>query len=134
MVQNFCGQRIIQHTNDKFLFSRVECKQTLDQLAWLCTLHHAGQSSNPLGVDLLTRGGVVYLHVEKNPLVYPMPNHRSKSRPVSRKLRYHCVWVGQRFGGFIDLREKIFFLSIMPEGCLTPRVSSFFFKSRIYNN
>jgi hypothetical protein len=71
MVQNFCGQRIIQHTNDKFLFSKVECKQTLDQLAWLCTLHHAGQSSNPLGVDLLTRGGVVYLHVEKIPSSTP---------------------------------------------------------------
>jgi hypothetical protein len=126
MVLNFCGQRIIQHTNDKFLFSRVECKRMLDQLAWLCTLHHAGQSLNPLETDLLARGGVVYLRVEKNPLVCPTPNHRSKSSLVSRELQYYCVWVGQRFGGFIDLRENVFFLSTMPEACFTPAGRVFF--------
>jgi hypothetical protein len=35
------------------------------------------------------------------------------------------VRVGQGFGGFLDLHEKVFFLAKMPGGCLTPRRSSF---------
>jgi hypothetical protein len=48
----------------------------------------------------------------KNPLVCPMPKHRSKakSRSFSHGLRCRCVWVGQGFEGFLDLREKVFFL------------------------
>jgi hypothetical protein len=65
-------------------------------------------------VDLLAGGSAVYLRVEKNPLVCPTPKNRSKASPVSRELQYRCVLVGQRFGGFLDLREKIFFLSTVP--------------------
>ena len=74
----------------------------------------------PPEADLLAEGGAVYLRVEKNPLVWPTPKHRSKASPVSWELRCHCVWVGQRFGGFLGLREKVFFLSTMPEAVLTP--------------
>ena len=74
----------------------------------------------PPEADLLAEGGTVYLRVEKNPLVWPTPKHRSKASPVSRELWCRYVWVGQRFGGFLDLREKVFFLSTMPGGCLTP--------------
>ena len=40
---------------------------------------------------------------------------------------YICVRMGQGFGGFLDLREKVFFLNAMPGGCLTPRRSSFIY-------
>jgi hypothetical protein len=67
--------------------------------------------------------------LKKNPLICPTPKHRSKARPVSRELRCRYVRVGQRFGGFLDLCEKIFFLSTVPGGCLNPRGSSFFYCS-----
>jgi hypothetical protein len=40
-----------------------------------------------------------------------------RSRSLSHVLRCRCVWVGQRFGGFLDLCE-VFFL-INTRGCLT---------------
>ena len=86
----------------------------------------AGQSSNPLGAFLLAAGGVVYLRVEKNPLVYPTPKHRSKVSLVLRELRCRCVWVGQRFTGFLNLREKVFFLSTMLGAVLPPWVEFFY--------
>jgi hypothetical protein len=64
--------------------------------------------------------------LKKNPLVCSTSKHSYKASPVSRMLRCHCVWLGQGFGVFLDLCEKIFFLRKMPEGCLTPRGSSFF--------
>jgi hypothetical protein len=57
------------------------------------------------------------------------PKHRSKASPVSRELRCCCVWVGWSFGGFLDLYEKIFFLSIMSGGLSPPRVEYFFFET-----
>jgi len=77
-------------------------------------------------VNLLAEGGAVYLRVEKNLLFCPTPKHRSKASLVSRELRCHCVWVGQRFGGFLDQREKVFFLSTMTGGCLIPAGRVFF--------
>ena len=45
------------------------------------------------------------------------------------ELRCRCVWVGQGFGGFLDLRGKIFFLSRNTRGCLATadRVFLYFF-------
>ena len=84
----------------KFLYSFV----------WLCTLHPAGQSSNPLGGGFVGwRRRNLFARWKKNPLVFPTPKHGSKASPVSRELRCRCVWVGQRFEGFLDLREKVFF-------------------------
>ena len=60
-----------------------------------------------------------------------MPKHRSKDRPkslvVSHGLRCRYVRVGQGFGGFFDLREKIFFLKICPGAVLPPQVEFFMF-------
>ncbi|AQK62514.1 Ycf20-like protein, partial [Zea mays] len=55
-----------------------------------------------------------------------MPKHRSKAQPRSRSfsygLRCRCVWVGQGFEGFLDLREKVFFLLKCPGAVLPPQV------------
>jgi hypothetical protein len=87
-----------------------------------------GQSSNPLGRICWPEEAQFICALKKNPLVYPTPNHRSKANSVSWELRCRCVW-GERaeVRGFLNLREKVFFLSTMPEGCLTLRGSSFFF-------
>jgi hypothetical protein len=98
----------------------LECKRTLDQLVWLCALHPVGQSSNPLESGFVGRRRRNLLAHQKNPLVFPTPKHRSKASSVLQELRCHCVWLGQRFGGFLDLREKVFLLSTMSGGCLTP--------------
>ena len=45
----------------------------------------------------------------------------------SHGLRCHCVWVGQGFGGFLDLREKVFFLIQCPGAVLPPAGRVFFF-------
>jgi hypothetical protein len=37
-----------------------------------------------------------------------------------------CVWVGQGFGGFLDLREKVFFLLKCPGAVLPPAGQVFF--------
>ena len=75
---------------------------TLVHLVWLCALHPAAQSSNPLRVDLLAGGGVVYLRVEKK------SPHLSHAKTQ------------------VDLRENVFFLSAMLGSCLTPRVEFYF--------
>jgi hypothetical protein len=59
----------------------------------------------------------------------PCLKHRSKASPVSRELWCRCVWMGQRFGSFFDLHEKVFFLSTMSRGCLTPTGRVFFYLS-----
>ena len=102
-------------------------KRTLDQLVWLCALHSAGQSSNPLGDGFVgRRRRSLSACWKKKSLVCPTSKHRCKASPVSRELRCRCVSVGQRFGGFLDLCGKIFFLSIIPRDCHTP-ASRFFF-------
>ena len=103
-------------------------KRTLDQLVWLCALHSAGQSSNPLRDGFVGRRRRSLSARWKKSLVCPTPKHRSKASPVSRELRCRCVWVGQRFEGFLDLRENVFFfLSIMPRDCYTPASPIFFY-------
>ena len=38
----------------------------------------------------------------------------------SHELQCRCVWMGQGFGGFLDLREKVFFLMQCPGAVLPP--------------
>ena len=41
------------------------------------------------------------------------------------RLRCRCVWVGQGFEGFLDLREKVLLLNVMPGGGFPPQVQFF---------
>jgi hypothetical protein len=65
--------------------------------------------------------------VVKNILVCSTSKHRSKISLISRVLRCRCVWVGQRFGDFLDLCEKVIFLIQYRVGGLTPHRPSFFY-------
>jgi len=50
-----------------------------------------------------------------------MPKHRSRAR-------CRCVWVGQGFGGFLDLREKVFFL-MQCTGAVLPPAGRVFYET-----
>jgi hypothetical protein len=59
-----------------------------------------------------------------------MPKHGSKAQPRSQSfshgIRCRCVWVGQGFGGFLDLCEKVFFL-VQYSGVVLPPTGRVFF-------
>ena len=80
------------------------------QMVTLCARHPADQSSTPMGSGFLAGGGAVYLRVakKKSPRL-PHVQSIVGVRPFSR-VTDHYVWVGQGFGDFLDLREKVFFL------------------------
>lgn len=61
----------------------------------------------PRRADLLAGGDAVYLRIEKNALAGSTSKHMSKTGLVSHGLWYRCVWVEWRFGGFLDLRERL---------------------------
>jgi hypothetical protein len=98
------------------------CKRTLDRFTPCRT-----EFEPPSKTGSLAGGGVVYLHVEEKSPSLLTPKHRSKASPISRELQCRCIWVGQRFGGFPDLREKVF-LSTMP-GAVYPAGRGLFFLS-----
>ena len=98
-----------------------KCKRTLDLAVRFASCR--SEFEPPRGGFVSRRRSNFICALKKNPLIYPTSKHRSKASPVSRELRYRCVWVGQRFEGFLDLRENVFFLSTMPGG--PPRVEFF---------
>jgi hypothetical protein len=101
------------------------CKRTLDRFTPCRT-----EFEPPSKTGSLAGGGVVYLHVEEKSPSLLTPKHRSKASPISRELQCRCIWVGQRFGGFPDLREKVF-LSTMP-GAVYPAGRGLFFSEFVY--
>jgi hypothetical protein len=63
--------------------------------------------------------------VVKKSRVCPAPKHSPKVSLISHVLRFRCEWVGQEFGDFLDLCDKVFFLIQYHEGDLTPRWTIF---------
>ena len=71
-----------------------------------------------------------FIYVLKKKISLSVPR---QSTGLRLELLCRCVQVEQRFGGFLDLREKVFFLSTITEDCHIP-VGQVFFTLRIYIN
>ena len=73
------------------------------------------------------RGSEFQAGVKKIPSSVLRQSTGLRNRPVLTGLRCRCVWVGQGFGGFLDLREKVLLLNAMPGVAFPPQVQFFFY-------